>query len=68
MEYVGFIPSVWFIWSCYFLAGVWILFCVPEIPKPVIDTSASFFSTENIKGFVKGSDCKEKLEERISFC
>ena len=52
MEYVGFIPSVWFIWSCYFLAGVWTLFCVPEIPKAVTDTSASFFSTENIKGFV----------------
>ena len=52
IEYVGFIRSVWFIWSCYFLAGVWTLFCVPEIQQPVTDTSASFFSTENIKGFV----------------
>ena len=51
IEYVGFIRSVWFIWSCYFLAGVWTLFCVPEIQQPVTDTSASFFSTENIKGF-----------------
>ena len=52
MEYVGFIPSVWFIWSCYFLVGFWTLFCVTEFPKPVTDTSVSFFSKENIKGFV----------------
>ena len=52
IENVGFIPSAWFILSCFILAGVWTLFCVPEIPKRENATAVRFFSFESLKSFV----------------
>ncbi|XP_078357667.1 proton-coupled folate transporter-like [Oculina patagonica] len=54
IEYVGFIPAIWFILACYVLSGIWALFCVREIPKPTNNESAvRFFSLENIMCFFK---------------
>ena len=53
IEYVGFIPSTWFILGCYVLSGIWALFCLRETPKPTNDDNAvRFFSLQNIKSFL----------------
>jgi len=52
--HLGFIPSTWFILGCYVLAGIWALYCVPEIPRPTNnDAAVRFFSLENVKCFFK---------------
>ena len=50
IEYLGFIPSTWFILGCYVLSGTWALFCLREIPKPN-ENRVRFFSLQNIKCF-----------------
>ena len=52
IDNVGFIPSAWFILSCFIFAGVWTLFCVPETPRSTNGVVPRFFSLENIKSFL----------------
>ena len=52
IDNVGYIPSAWFILSCFILAGAWTLFYVPEIPKQTNDNTVRFFSIENVKSFI----------------
>ena len=52
IDNVGYIPSAWFILSCFVVSGIWALFCVPKIPRPTNDTPVRFFSPENFKSFI----------------